>query len=211
MIIPAILVNTFEEFTAHIKRVENLFDLAQIDVMDGEFVPNKSFSEIDEINNLKTNIKFELHLMVTHPLAELQKWKNIKNISRVIFHIESKDNPEEVINYCRGKCWQVGIAINPETGLETIKPYLNLIDEVLFLTVHPGKQGALFLPEVGQKIKEFAKIKTRLLCAVDGGIKMHNIKEVASWGVDVFCVGSSLIMADDVKKTKEELMNEISL
>jgi ribulose-phosphate 3-epimerase len=205
-IIPAILVSTFDEFKNQITRITGLFDLAQIDIMDGEFVPNKSFEEIDQINEIDNLPDLELHLMVKHPLTELEKWTTIKNIKKIIFHIESNDNPKQVINFARGKCWQVGIAVNPETPLIKIESYLEKIDEVLFMTVNPGKQGSPFLPEIGEKIKEFAEFNPRPLIAVDGGINENNIAMVKSWGTEIFCVGSYLTMAEDIKIARDKLL-----
>lgn len=207
-ITPAILVNNFDDFAKQVKKVENLFAYAQIDVMDGVFVPNQSFAEIEKINELDTNLKLELHLMVANPLQELEKWQEIKNIFRIIFHVEAKDNPRAVINYARGKCWQVGIALNPETSLTLVEPYYKLIDIILFMTVHPGRQGATFLPETKEKIKKFTELKKRPLCAVDGGISKGNIAEVKSWGVEIFNIGSALVMA---KNTKEAYNNLVTL
>lgn len=205
-IIPTILVPTFDEFAGQIKQLEN-FPLVQIDVMDGEFVDNKSFEEIEKINELKNPPDFELHLMVRHPLAEIEKWAKIKNIRRVIFHIESDDKPAEVLSRITGRCCQVGIALNPETPLSAVEPHLKKICEVLFLTVHPGHRGAAFIPEVENKIKEFTQIKNRPLCAVDGGVSKNNIAELKNCGVEIFCIGSALTQSDDVKKTYQELIN----
>jgi len=209
-IIPAILVPTFDQFKIQINRLAGLFELVQIDVMDGEFVPNKSFEEIEKITEIKKLPDLELHLMVKHPMAELEKWAEIKNIKKIIFHIESDENPSQTINFARGKCWQTGIAINPETTIKKIMPYLPMVNEVLFLTVNPGKQGSPFLPEVGEKIKEFAKLDPRPLIAVDGGINESNIAEVKSWGAEIFCVGSYLTMAEDIKIARDKLLKLIS-
>jgi len=205
MIAPAILVNNFEDFSKQVKKVENLFDYAQIDVMDGIFVPNKSFTEIEKINGLKTNLKFELHLLVEHPLDELKKWKEIKNVFRILFPIECKDDPEDVIKFCRQNGWEAGVVLNPETLLTAAEPYYKLVDIVMFMTVYPGRQGAPFLPEVGEKIRKFTKLKKRPLCAVDGGINKQNISQVQSWGVEIFSVGSALTMSEDIKKSLKEL------
>ncbi|MFA7653940.1 MAG: ribulose-phosphate 3-epimerase [Candidatus Magasanikbacteria bacterium] len=225
-IIPSILVPTFSEFERQARRLEGIFELAQIDVMDGQFVTSKSFDEIEKINELRLRLNFELHLMVAHPIDELEKWYEVKNIKRVIFHIESQDNPQEIIARIRGKCWDAGIAINPKTPLEKIEPYINLVDMVLFMTVYPGEQGAQFLPEVGEKIKKFINCHPREngdlpksvadsrfrgndkilpLIAVDGGINADNIALVKSWGVEVFGVGSAISKTKDIKKTLEEL------
>ncbi|PIT88505.1 MAG: hypothetical protein COU29_01845 [Candidatus Magasanikbacteria bacterium CG10_big_fil_rev_8_21_14_0_10_36_32] len=208
-IIPTILVTTFDEFTEQIKKLKK-FPLTQIDVMDGEFVDNKSFEEIEKINQLDNLPNFELHLMVKHPLTEIEKWSAIKNIRRVIFHIESDDNPTAVLEKINGHCWQAGIAINPETPLETIEPYFNRVNEILFLTVHPGHRGGSFIPEVKNKIEEFIKIKNRPLCAADGGINKNNIIELKNCGVEIFCIGSALTMSDNVEKTYQEINNLIA-
>jgi len=206
-IIPSILVPTFAEFSEQVKRLSPIFPLLQIDVMDGEFVDNKSFDEIDEINNLDNLPDLELHLMVTRPLAEMERWANIKNIKKIIFHIESSDDPLAVISAIHGRCAQTGIALNPETSLENVLPYADRVNEILFMTVHPGHQGAAFVPEVKNKILEFTKLENRPLCAVDGGVNENNIAEIKSWGVDVFYIGSMLAKADNVEKTYEKLNN----
>ncbi|MEK7212929.1 MAG: hypothetical protein AAB678_00630 [Patescibacteria group bacterium] len=212
-IIPAILTPRFEDFASQIKKLEPFSKLAQIDVMDGEFVAGSSFTDVEKINGLKTKLNFELHLMVKNPLQEMEKWMGVKNITRVIFHLEAAPNPQKIINTLRGKCAQVGLAVNPETPLTVLEPYYKLVDVVLFMTVHPGEQGAKFLPEVGDKIKEFNKLTKnsnhRPLVAVDGGINKHNIAGVKSWGVDIFYVGSALTQAKNLKKSYEELIQLI--
>lgn len=211
MIVPSILVKTFEEFETQSKLIA-FTQYVQIDVMDGEFVPSKSFSEIEKINGLNLENSFELHLMVNHPLSEINKWKEVKNIARVIFHIESEDNPLTVIQKIKESGWEVGLAINPETDIVEINPYINQIDEVLFLTVHPGQQGSEFIPEVKEKIIAFRKIleskETELIIAVDGAVNKNNIQEIKNWGVNNFCVGSAIMAASDYKKAYEEL-NEL--
>ena len=89
MIIPAILVKTFADFEQQAKKL-SFAPLIQIDVMDGEFVPNKSFDEIEKIKELNLNNEWELHLMVNHPLKEIEKWKTVKNIKRVFFILNVK-------------------------------------------------------------------------------------------------------------------------
>lgn len=209
-IIPTILATTYTQFEEQFKKVSPFFDLIQIDVMDGTFVNNQSFANIGDINDINLETKFELHLMVEHPIKEIKKWENVKNIVRIIFHIESKDNPEEVIKTIKNLGAEAGIALNPETDTNTIEPYTNQINEVLFLTVHPGKQGANFLPNVGKKISNFKLLitnfgKMKPMIAADGGINTNNIKQVQNWGVDTFCIGSAIIMAEDIKLAKQNL------
>lgn len=209
LIIPAILTSNFEEFKKQVARVSPFFSLAQIDVMDGEFVPNKSFEEIDQINEIPNLPDLELHFMVKHPLEELKKWENVKNIRKIIFQIESADDPLQVLNAVNGRCAQAGIAINPETPLTAIEPFLERANEILFMTVHPGRQGAEFLPEVGKKIRDLSARPNRPLIAVDGGISAKNIAEVESWGADIFCVGSAITMSDNMETALIELQTAL--
>ncbi|EKD43981.1 MAG: hypothetical protein ACD_72C00048G0004 [uncultured bacterium] len=212
MIIPAILVKSFDEFETQAKKL-SFAPLAQIDIMDGEFVPNKSFEGIEKINDLNLPTEWELHLMVNHPLAELKKWQTVKNIKRVIFHIESEDNPQTVIQTIKNSGQEVGLAIKPETNITEILPYLSQINEVLFMTVHPGQQGASFVSEVKEKIIDFKKLleskEIDLIIAVDGAVNKNNIQEIKNWGVNNFCVGSAIVAATNPELVYTELNNLI--
>lgn len=213
-IIPALLHDNYADFTKKLKQVESFAEYVQIDVMDGIFVSTKSFSEINEINKLKSPAKFELHLMVEHPLDELKKWDKVQNIFRIIFHVESADDPHEVIKQIREKNWQVGIALNPDTPLEAIEPYTSLVDLVLFLTVNPGRQGAPFIPEVLEKIVKFSdnivKRATKPLIAVDGAVNMNNIVILKNAGVEIFNIGSALTMASNPEEAYNEFKSILS-
>lgn len=209
MLVPTILTPTFEEFASQIKNLAPYFKLVQIDVMDGLFVDNKSFDEIEQINELSNLPDLELHLMVEHPLEEIEKWKEVKNITRIIFHVESKDDPLAVCGAITGICSQAGMAINPETALSAVEPYLERIAEVLFLAVKPGHQGNPFLPEVGKKVKELAARKNRPIIGVDGGINESNISEVKSWGTEIFCVGGALTRAKNVESAYKMLSSKL--
>lgn len=208
-IVPAILVNDFEELKKQISSLAPIFSLVQIDIMDGEFVSNKSFDEVERMDEIENLPEIELHLMAKHPLKEMEKWEGVKNVKKIIFHIESEDNPEAVIAKINGRCALAGIALNPETPLSAVKPYFQSIHEILFMTVNPGKQGAPFVPEVEEKIKEAAALPEHPLIAVDGAITEKNIAEIKSWGVDVFCVGSALTQATDINAAYQNLSNQI--
>ncbi|MFH1291943.1 MAG: ribulose-phosphate 3-epimerase [bacterium] len=210
-IVPTILVDNYDQLEKQLKQVERLFDYIQLDIMDGDFVPNKSFNHAEENTDLNQYLNqylnYELHLMVNHPLNELKQWKSIKNVFRVVFHIESQDDPIQVIKQIKQNNWQAGIALNPDTPIAILEPYLGQIDQVLFMTVYPGRQGSPFLPEMKSKIIEFAKIPNHPVIAVDGGINQNTIAEVKSWGVEIFNVGSALMGADNIKEAVKKLIS----
>lgn len=206
-IIPAILTDDFPEFSRQLKKLEKIFAKIQIDVMDGKFVSHCSFPETDKLKRIFTPAKFELHLMVQDPLAELNKWSEVKNIFRVIFHLESTDRPEMVIATIKKFGWQAGVAINPETAWLKAAPLFPHVSEILFLTVHPGQQGAQFQDRVIKKIKRFSREKERPLCGADGGINADNIRELAESGVEIFNIGSALTMAEHPELIYQKLIN----
>lgn len=212
-ITPTILVSTYDELKQQIKLIEPIFNYVQLDIMDGKFVKNKSFNYNEKRNaenffnkEIDTKLKFELHLMVEHPLKEIQKWKKVKNIWRVIFHIESQDDAMQTIAAIRKNGWQSGLAIKHRTSLSKLKPYQKLIDVILFMTVKPGAQGNDFAKEAGEKIKKFRQTAHPLpTVAIDGGVNTKTIKQVKSWGVDITNIGSALIKNGEIKKNYNKL------
>lgn len=209
LIVPAILTDDFEKFKKELARISPYFSSVQIDVLDGIFLPNKTFLERQELNDINSEAYFELHLMVKNPIAEIARWKENNSVTSVVFHIEADVNPEECIKIIRENNWKVGIALNPETPTEKIMPYVNLVDEILFMTVHPGQQGAPFLPEVLEKIKEFKKTHPLVTCSADGGINKNTVKLCQDAGIDKLYIGSAITRADDVELAHQELINEL--
>ncbi len=204
-IVPAILVPKFSEFKEQINKVKNIFPLVQIDICDGLFVKTKTFKERLEINRLRLPCSLELHLMVKNPLKELQKWEKVKNIFRVYVHTEAlQNNFDKIYNLVRKNGWQLGLVLNPETKLEKTKKYLDEIDAVLFMTVHPGTQGQKLIKPVLKKIKSFTAKNKNILIAADGGINLENIVDLKKAGVLEFCIGKKLVLAEDIKKIKKQ-------
>lgn len=235
IIVPTILAKTWEKFLDQFKKAISINPPhIHIDVMDGAFVSTKSFKEIERVKKLKTNLQFELHLMVNDPAAEMRKWQAVEPVFRVLFHIEAPTDPLRVLTFMKKEGWERGIALNPETPLSAALPFLDKIDVLQFMTVHPGRQGAPFVEEVKDKVASFTNIRqrrTRLgrepinkfppkadpplaetsqpLCAVDGGVNKSNIAELAKLGVDVANVGSALTQAEDIEQTYQELLDSL--
>ncbi len=212
VIIPAVLTSDFTEFKtilSNLTATEIMFPFVQIDVMDGVFVPNKSFSEREELNTLPHDFDFELHLMVNNPLEEIETWKNVSAVRKVLIAVESKEDVMSAIKMARDLDWAVGLSVNPETPLEAVDPFIDHVDSVLFLTVTPGAQGNPFIPTVGEKIKKFKDLYAHMTCSVDGGVTPENIALISSWGTDYYCVGSALIKQPDIKIAYDNLINSL--
>lgn len=207
-IIPAILTDKPQELKKMIGQAEDFCDLAQIDIMDGKFVPSRSISAAD-LAEIKTKLKLEIHLMVDEPSRYLEPFKDA-GASRVIFHYESKENSSEVIKRIRDLGLEAGLAINPPTQLSEVESFFKDIDVLLLLSVNPGFYGSKFIPEVCDKARAIKKLKGNFILAMDGGIKYDNISMIKDAGVDIACVGSGIFGKGEPKQNYELLLKKLT-
>ena len=189
-VVPAILTDSKSELSHMVSLANGFAPFVQVDLMDGVFVPSRSV-EIDDLRNQGIEFKWEAHLMVAHPLLHLEALRNL-GAARVIFHVESGDEPALVVLHARSLGLGVGMAINPPTPVTSLEPYLRAVDSVLLMTVYPGYYGAPFVPEVMEKVGQVRAFRPDIEIGVDGGIKERNILAVVQQGVDTVCVGSAV-------------------
>lgn len=188
--------------------MEGATDWVQIDVSDGIFVPQKTLSA-EEIKTVSTNLKYELHLMVADPTTEIEKWYNLQNVKRIIFHYEAAKIPLAVIKHIEAYGFDAGVAVNPNTGLENLAALAYQADLILFMAVYPGKQGQKFIPEILNKIKEFKNKYPRMPVAVDGGIHQEEIKQLSTLSVEYLNVGSEIFANPNPREHLKELRHLI--
>lgn len=202
-IISAILTNSSDEFEKTIRLIEPYSDRVHLDIADGIFVSNKTISGYSELDLISTNLKFDVHLMVKNPLDQLSYWNNPK-ANRFIIHIES-ENVAETIKKFRSMNKTIGLTLNPNTSINDIEPFINLVDFIQFMTVNPGFQGGEFVDNVVDKIRNFHEKYPELILAVDGGINPVTAKKLANIGISIFVSGSFILKSEDVGKAIEEL------
>jgi len=202
MIIPALLTDDKQELIEMMNLCAKFTNYVQIDIMDGEFVPSKSIT-LQGLKGWKSPTRCEAHLMVRDPLIWIKLFKEF-GAERIIYHFEIEKDQREVILQIKRAGLGAGIAINPQTSIGQIQNLIDEIDVVLFLSVNPGFYGSPFIPEVLEKIKEFKKHFPDKLTAIDGGVKLDNLKTVKLCGVDNICIGSAIMKAKDPKVAFEE-------
>lgn len=197
-IIPAILDKTPEDFQKHIEELKHSVGFKEgwvhIDFADNEFVPNQTIRP-DIVSLFPINLKKEAHLMVAHPLDWIEKLQKA-GFKRVIFHFESKDNLEEVIETIKKAGMEAGIAINPETSIDSLESYKDKVDQVLIMGIVPGFQGQPFIPATIDKIKVLKAKSWQVKISVDGAVKDTNSLALAEAGVDRLVSGSFLFKGD---------------
>ena len=149
-------------------------DYIHIDIMDGKFVENKTwtFEEVKKFTD-GSRLPLDVHLMVNNPKPYLEKYAML-NTRIITFHPEAVKNIDDLIETIKDYGLEVGLAINPETDAEVIFPYLNKISQVIVMGVHPGASGQSFIESTPNKIsklrEEINKQGLSTHISVDGGI-----------------------------------------
>lgn len=184
-------------------------DYIHLDIMDGKFVKNKNytFSEILKIINHNPN-KLDVHLMVENPHKYLEDYASL-NTEYLTFHYEAVKKPEELIEQIKNYGLKVGISIKPKTAIKKIIPLLSKIDQVLIMSVEPGKGGQEFIPEVIAKIQELVEVRKKndysFIISVDGGVNDTNISILRANEVDQVVVGSYVCMKENFQQQIDNL------
>jgi len=204
-ITPAILTENPDKLAEMAEVAGSFTDWVQVDIMDGRFVPSRSIS-CQQVKEAGIAIGWEVHLMVEQPEKYLECFKEA-GAKRIIFHYEATDSPEAIIENIKKLGLGVGLAINPETKVESIKELLPEVNSVLLLSVVPGYYGSPFIPEVLGKVKEIRGIRRKLEIGIDGGIKESNIARVAASGVNSICVGSAIFLSKEPATSYKRLKN----
>jgi len=194
-VVPALLTNDRSELRRMVDVANKFAPFVQVDIMDGRFVDSTSISA-DDLAECSMGFKWEAHLMVEDPSTYLKPFMEV-GATRVIFHIESNDDPGDVIARARSLGIGIGVAINPDTPVSAVEAVLPLVDSLLVMSVYPGYYGAAFVPEVLDKSVAVRRGYPELELGIDGGIKEGNLGNVARAGFDTICVGSAIFRAPD--------------
>ena len=180
-------------------------DYLHLDIMDGNFVENKTW-DIEQIKGIiNYNKPLDIHLMVDDVYKYIDQFQVLKPIY-ITFHYEINYDIMKVIEYIKQYGIKVGLSIKPETDVEQILPYLPYIDLILVMSVDPGSGGQTFISNTTDKIEKFRAIDGNFLIEVDGGINIDTIDLVKN--VDIIVVGSYITNGDyeeRIKNIKEKI------
>lgn len=209
---PSILSADFAKLGEDVVRIDKAgCDWIHIDVMDGMFVPNISFGMpvIKAIRGL-TNKFFDVHLMIEEPIRYLQQFKEA-GADMVTVHVEACENVEKTIDEIHKLGIKAGLACNPETPVDDIVPYINKVDMILIMTVHPGFGGQSYIDECTEKVEIVNAIvneyRLDTLIQVDGGVNTENVCIPLDAGANVIVAGSA-VYKGDVEKNIEIFKNK---
>ncbi|HJP72003.1 MAG TPA: ribulose-phosphate 3-epimerase [Candidatus Limnocylindria bacterium] len=175
-------------------------DSIHLDVMDGHFVDNLTMGPVvvDAVRP-RTQLPFHAHLMISNPLAYAERFADAGS-DLIVFHVEADDDPAAVIAEIERAGKRPGIALNPETPAESVHPWLERVDLLLVMTVHPGWGGQAFIDDVLPKMRslrdEIERRSLDLPIGVDGGVNLGTIGRAHAAGGEVLVVGSGLYSND---------------
>ncbi len=172
-------------------------DFIHIDVMDGIFVSNIA-NQYNEIKDYLSSYNYDVHLMVRDVKKYIDEFKLI-NPKYITFHVEA-DNVLSNIDYLKSLGIKVGLAINPNTKIDSLIPYLDKIDLVLVMSVEPGLGGQEFIMNSIDRINYLYNYRMNhnldYLISVDGGINASTIDYVKS--ADIVVSGSYIVNNSDI-------------
>lgn len=172
-----------------------------LDVMDGIFVPNISFGipVIESLKKSASDFIFDTHLMITEPEKYLDDFAKVGS-DIITIHTEATHNIDQCIDIIKKNDIKVGLSIKPNTEVESIYEYLNRIDMVLIMSVYPGFGGQSFISSSLEKVKKLKKYiddnQYDVKIEIDGGINLHNVKNVVDAGVELVVIGSAIFKGD---------------
>lgn len=205
-------IDDYQEIIEYAKSLQGLTDFLHCDIMDGVFVPAKTYDQtvVYSINqNCLTML--DVHLMVEEPANQVDGYiaagANILTLHYEAF--KDKELLHQTLKYIREKNVLAGLSFRPETPLSDLKLYLYEVDVVLVMGVEPGAYGQKLLPETIEKIKDIALYrdanKMKFKIEIDGGVNLDNVKALVDAGADMLVSGNYVFKAEN----KAEAINAL--
>ena len=190
-------------------------DLIHFDVMDNHYVPNLTIGPLvcEALRKHGVKAPIDVHLMVK-PVDRIIPDFAAAGATYISFHPEATEHVDRSLQLIRERGCKSGLVFNPATPLDWLEHVLEKVDLVLLMSVNPGFGGQQFIESVLPKIAavrtliDRAGLKIRL--EVDGGVKVANIRSIASAGADTFVAGSAIFGAADYAATISAMRREVA-
>lgn len=212
-ILPSLLAADFGRLADEILRAESSgAEALHIDVMDAHFVPNLSFGPDVVALAAKVAPGFyrNVHLMMTRPDLYLEAFAEA-GAQTIQIHVEADCDIHTELKRIRSMGLRNALALNPETPVSRLYPYLGEVDEVLVMTVHPGYGGQKFIEECMPKVVELRRLRPDIDIMVDGGVNAATAVVAAKAGANQFVAGSYLFRQPDMRSAVDSMRREVSV
>ena len=208
LIAPSILAADFSHLADQIHKVEDAgADWIHCDIMDGHFVDNISFGPaIVGFVRKQTKLPLDVHLMIEHADHYIPRFVDA-GANSITVHVEpeAKHDVGKTLQQIRDAKSRVGLTLNPETDFKLVEPFLDKIDMLLVMTVHPGFGGQKFRADQMEKVKRAKSLNDKIDIEVDGGINAETAAVSIQNGANVLVAGTSIFKTNDYAKAIRDL------
>ena len=205
---PSILAADLSNLAAEVRKVEEAgADWIHCDIMDGHFVDNISFGPaIVGFVRKQTKLPLDVHLMIEHADHYVPRFVDA-GANSITVHVESgaKHDVGKTLQQIRDAGCRVGLTLNPATRFELLEPFMDKIDLLLVMTVHPGFGGQSFRAEQMEKVERAKSLNDKIDIEVDGGINPETARVSIENGANVLVAGTSIFRAPDYAKAISDL------
>lgn len=199
----SIMCADLADLASEVKQLEEAcVDMLHFDIMDGHFVPNLSLGPviIEHLRKL-TSLPFEAHLMIENPERYVERFVEAGS-QLVAAHIEACPDFRRLATEIRKLGASPAIALNPDTPVGRIEPFLNDVSQVLVMTVQPGFAGRQLVKHTIAKIMKvrdaILQRKLRIDVATDGNVSFEHAPVMVSAGAGVLVCGTSSLFSRKV-------------
>jgi ribulose-phosphate 3-epimerase len=213
IIAPSMLSSDFGRLIDEIELInKSNADWFHLDVMDGVFVPNITFgSPVLDIFKNYAKKPLDIHLMIVNPENYIDKFSSY-NPDIITIHMEAVNDISAVLKKIKNLNIKAGLAINPDSPIKHLEPYINEIDMVCLMGVFPGFSGQKFINETNSRLRDLKNLieskKSKVLIQIDGGVDLSNVKELSRLGADILVSGSCIFNSKNPNKIIDSLKKE---
>ena len=196
---PSILNADYSKILSEIDRVAKVSDLLHLDILDGKFAPNTSFSwEQAKYIIDGSSIPVDAHLMVIDCDEQGPKYAEA-GCESVTVHVEATKDIRKAIRNIKSHGTRASLALKPSTQIEDYVDFVDDVDMFLIMTVEPGFGGQAFMPDMMDKVHRTRELigERPIWLQVDSGISKETIEIASAAGADTFVAGSAVYKAED--------------
>ncbi len=213
LVLPSILAADFARLGNEVADVLAAgADAIHVDIMDGHFVPNLTMGPavVQSLRDRFDDVFLDVHLMVERPGEFVDAFAEAgANCLTIHAEVIAPDTGLTLIDRIHGLSCRAGITVNPPTDWRLVEPFLDAVDLVLVMSVHPGFGGQSFMPEVLDKVRAIApKLRDDQRLEMDGGINADTVGACRDAGCDTIVAGTSIFAAPDRAAAIAQLRGE---